>query len=355
MYVLRRPILALSANHAVRDALVAAPFTSSVVRRFIAGETADDAVRAVAELTAGGLLVTLDHLGEDTVDPAAADAVVDAYLELLRGLADAGLAAGAEVSVKLSAVGLALPAAVGSATELAVGSATGSAGPVAPGLPDQPTGRQRAAAGAARIADAAYAAGARMTLDMEDHAAVDDTLEILAGLRADHPDVGVAIQAMLRRTAADLVELTGPGSRVRLVKGAYDEPATEAYETPQEIDLAYVRDLRVLMAGRGYPMVGSHDPRLIAIAGRLAADHHRSRDSFEHQMLFGIRPDEQRRLVDGGYRVRVYVPYGVDWYGYFTRRLAERPANLAFFLRAMATRGRADRRMPHPLTTIRPA
>jgi proline dehydrogenase len=316
MYLLRRPILALSASDAVRDVLVAAPFTSSVVRRFIAGETGDDAVHAVGELTAAGLLVTLDHLGEDTVDPAAASATVEAYLTLLAQLTAAGLAAGAEVSVKLSAVGLALPAA-----------------------PGQPAGRDRAAAGARRIADAAYAAGARMTLDMEDHTTVDDTLEVLAGLRADHPDVGVAMQAMLRRTASDLAGLTGPGSRVRLVKGAYDEPAPDAYDTAEQVDLAYVRGLKVLMAGRGYPMVGSHDPRLIAIARRLAADQHRSRDSYEHQMLFGIRPDEQRRLVADGYRVRVYVPYGVDWYGYFTRRLAERPANLAFFLRAVATRG----------------
>ena len=316
MYVLRRPILALSASDTIRDALVAAPFTSSVVRRFIAGETTGDAVDAVRELTAAGMLVTLDHLGEDTVDPAAADAVVEAYLHLLSQLDDTGLAAGAEVSVKLSAVGLALPV-----------------------TPGQPTGRERARAGARRIAEAAYAVGARMTLDMEDHTTVDDTLEILAGLRDDLPDVGVAIQSMLRRTPSDLVELTGPGSRVRLVKGAYDEPVEDAYDSPEEVDLAYVRGLKVLMAGRGYPMVGSHDPRLIAIAGRIAADNRRHPDSYEHQMLFGIRPDEQRRLVESGRRVRVYVPYGVDWYGYFTRRLAERPANLAFFLRAMASRG----------------
>ena len=315
MYVLRRPILALSASDAIRDALVAAPFTSSVVRRFIAGETSGDAVSAVRELTAAGMLVTLDHLGEDTVDPAAADAVVDAYLHLLSQLDGARLAAGAEVSVKLSAVGLALPL-----------------------TPGQPTGRERASRGARRIAEAAYAVGARMTLDMEDHTTVDDTLEILAGLRADLPDVGVAIQAMLRRTPSDLAELTGPGSRVRLVKGAYDEPVEDAYDGPEEVDLAYVRGLKVLMAGRGYPMVGSHDPRLIAIAGRIASDNRRRPDSYEHQMLFGIRPDEQRRLVADGRRVRVYVPYGVDWYGYFTRRLAERPANLAFFLRAMASR-----------------
>jgi proline dehydrogenase len=316
MYVLRRPILALSANTAVRDALVAAPVTSSVVRRFVAGETADDAVRTVRELTGAGLAVSLDHLGEDTVDPAAAQAVVDAYVRILEQLEQVGLVAGAEVSVKLSAVGLTLPSVAG-----------------------QPTGRDRAAAGAATIAEAAYQRGARMTLDMEDHTTVEDTLEVLSDLRTDHPDIGVAIQAMLRRTPSDLAQLTGPGSRVRLVKGAYDEPASDAYAEPEEVDLAYVRALKVLMAGQGYPMVGTHDPRLIAIAGRLAVDNGRARDGYEHQMLYGIRPDEQRRLVGDGHRVRVYVPYGVDWYGYLTRRLAERPANMAFFLRAMASRG----------------
>ena len=316
-----------------------------MVRRFIAGETADDAVRTVRDLVADGMLVTLDHLGEDTVDPRAADAVVDAYLQILRLLAEDGLAEDAEVSVKLTAIGLSLPPEPGQPEPGQPQPGQSEPGQSEPGQrqpgppTEQPSGRERAAAGARRIAEAAYGVGARMTLDMEDHTTVDDTLEILAGLRADHPDVGVAIQAMLRRTLSDLAELTGPGSRVRLVKGAYDEPVEDAYPTAEEVDLAYVRGLKVLMAGDGYPMVGSHDPRLIAIAGRLAADNGRPRDGYEHQMLFGIRPEEQRRLVADGHRVRVYVPYGVDWYGYFTRRLAERPANMAFFLRAMATRG----------------
>ena len=242
MYLLRRPILALSASDTVRDALVAAPFTSAVVRRFIAGETADDAVRTVRDLVAEGMLVTLDHLGEDTVDPKAADAVVDAYLQILRLLAEDGLAEGAEVSVKLTAVGLSLPPEPGPSEPGPPESGQPEPRPSESRAPDsgqpepapparQPSGRERAAAGARRIAEAAYGVGARMTLDMEDHTTVDDTLEILAGLRTDHPDVGVAIQAMLLRTPSDLGELTGPGSRVRLVKGAYDEPETVAYPT----------------------------------------------------------------------------------------------------------------------------
>lgn len=318
MFLLRKPILAISNSTAVKELAVKLPLTRSVVQRFVAGETTADAVRAVAGLRADGHQVTLDHLGEYTTSAAQAQATVDAYLELIEALVTAGTVAGAEVSVKLSAVGQSLG---------------GLGGPVTP------QAHAIALANAGKIADAAYAAGARMNLDMEDHTTVDSTLEILRQLRVDHPDVAVAIQAMLRRTPKDLESLVGPGSRVRLVKGAYDEPETVAYRDPQEVNLAYVRGLRQLMAGAGYPMIGSHDPRMIAIGEKLAADNGRSADSYEHQFLFGIRTDEQRRLADAGKIVRVYVPYGTDWYGYFTRRLAERPANLMFFLRAMASRG----------------
>jgi proline dehydrogenase len=271
----------------------------------------------VTTLRAKGLQVTLDHLGEDTTDRATADATVAAYLEVIAALAAAGQVSGAEVSVKLSAVGQALTA-----------------------TPELPAGGNAyALAGARRIADAAYAAGARVNLDIEDHTTIDQTLEVLFELRNTHPDVGIAIQAMLLRTPKDLAELTGPGSRVRLVKGAYNEPASVAYTDPDEIDLAYVRAMKLLMNGRGYPMIGSHDPRMVAIAAKLAADAGRAPTQWEHQMLFGIRPDEQERLVKEGKTMRVYVPYGADWYGYFTRRLAERPANLLFFLRSMASRG----------------
>jgi proline dehydrogenase len=316
MYLLRKPILTVSASNDVRDLLTRLPMTRSVVTRFVAGTGTADAVAAVRALRTEGLQVSLDHLGEHTTERAQADATVTAYTDLLLALDSAGLAAGAEVSVKLSAVGAALPASA-----------------------DLPDGAEAyALAGAQAIVRAAYLVGARVTLDMEDHTTVDATLRTLAELRQDQPDVGVAIQAMLRRTEADLRELVGVGSRVRLVKGAYQEPAEVAHTEPAEVDLAYVRSLRTLMAGDGYPMVGSHDPRLIAIAQHLAADAGRGTADYEHQMLYGIRPDEQRRLAAAGRTVRVYVPYGSDWYGYFTRRLAERPANLLFFLRALATR-----------------
>jgi proline dehydrogenase len=312
VFLLRKPILALSDSRKIRELTTALPVTRSVVDRFVAGETTASAVAAVRQLRAAGLQVTLDHLGENTTDTAQADATIAAYLELIDALLIAGLADGAEMSVKLSAVGQALTST---------------------------DGHQYALAGARKIADAAYGAGARMTLDIEDHTTIDSTLEILHTLRHDHPDVGIAIQAMLLRTPKDLTTLTGPGSRVRLVKGAYDEPDNVAFVEPSQIDRAYVRALKVLMAGEGYPMVGSHDPRMIAIAAKLAADNGRGPDGYEHQMLFGIRPEEQNRLHAEGRSVRVYVPYGSDWYGYFTRRLAERPANLLFFLRSLLSRG----------------
>jgi proline dehydrogenase len=317
MFLLRKPILALSGNGAVRDAVTRTPITRSVVDRFIPGETSADAVRAVVQLRSAGMQVTLDHLGEDTTDRSTADATVQAYLELVQALTAAGRVAGAELSVKLSAVGQALLAS-----------------------PDLPAGGNAyALAGARKITDAAYAAGARVNLDIEDHTTIDQTLEVLFELRRTHPDVGIAIQAMLLRTPKDLAELTGPGSRVRLVKGAYNEPADVAYTDPAQIDLAYVRAMKFLMHGKGYPMIASHDPRMVAIADRLASDAGRTPDRWEHQMLYGIRPEEQRRLVAAGKTMRVYVPYGSDWYGYFTRRLAERPANLLFFLRSLATKG----------------
>src|SRR3569833_2842604 len=187
-------------------------------------------------------------------------------------------------------------------------------------------------------AGAAEAVGATVTLDMEDHTTTDSTLGILRELRGEYPWVGAVLQAYLRRTEQDCRELSGPGSRVRLCKGAYAEPESVAFAEKSEVDKSYVRCLRVLMAGQGYPMVASHDPRMIEIAAALAEENGRKDDDHEFQMLYGIRPEEQARIAAAGSRMRVYVPYGDEWYGYFMRRLAERPANLGFFLRGLATR-----------------
>jgi proline dehydrogenase len=173
---------------------------------------------------------------------------------------------------------------------------------------------------------------------MEDYPAVAPTLAALRTLREQVPTVGVAVQAALRRSEADCGELAEAGARVRLCKGAYEEPVGVGHVGRHEVDRSYVRCLRVLMAGSGYPMVATHDPRLIEIAGALAIRYQRPADAYEYQMLYGVRPAEQVRLARAGQRVRVYLPYGADWYPYLVRRLAERPANLTFFLRSLATR-----------------
>ncbi|MFC4050612.1 proline dehydrogenase family protein [Actinomadura syzygii] len=297
-------LLAAARSRRMRGLVTSVPLTRGVVDRFVAGEDLGGALHAVGELDAAGLRVTLDHLGEDTRDRAQATATRDAYLELFTAFADHGYANGADASVKLSALGQALPG------DLALDHAR-------------------------EICSAAGSVGMTVTLDMEDHTTVDSTLEILGKLRVDFPWVGVAIQSMLRRTEGDLKDLVGEGSRVRLVKGAYAEPASVAFQSKRDVDRAYVRALRTLMNGDGYPMVGSHDPRIIEIALSLAAG--RSPSTYEFQMLYGIRTAEQRRLSEG-HQMRVYVPYGADWYGYFMRRLAERPANLVFFLRSFTSR-----------------
>jgi proline dehydrogenase len=274
-----------------------------VVDRFVAGTDLDTALPVIAGL-AGDRLVTVDHLGENTTDRAGADTTVAAYRELLLRLAAEGLADRVEVSVKLSALGQALPG-----------------------------GDALALAGAQQICAAAAEAGTTVTVDMEDHTTTDATLATVAALRADFPWVAAVLQSQLRRTEGDCRALAGPGSRVRLCKGAYDEPESAAFTTRADVDSSYVRCLKILFAGRGTPLVATHDPRLVAIARHLGRDR-----EFELQMLYGVRPDAQVELAAVGERVRIYVPYGTQWYGYFMRRLAERPANVAFFLRALATR-----------------
>jgi len=176
--------------------------------------------------------------------------------------------------------------------------------------------------------------GLLVTLDSH----VDATLRLVRGLRGEFPDLGCVIQSQLRRSAADCAALAAPGSRVRLCKGAYNAPQEVAFTSRAEVDRSYARCLRVLMRGDGYPMLATHDPRLIEIAAAQARLTGRGQEDFEYQMLYGIRPAEQRRLATGGARMRVYLPYGSDWYGYLVRRLAERPANVAFFARSLATR-----------------
>ena len=307
MLMLRSVILAAARSPRVERLVDTAPISRDVVTRFVAGTGNDDALRATRQLVDDGLTVSLDHLGEDTVTAEQAEHTRDAYVSLLAALSEAELTPAAEVSLKLSALG-------------------------------QRFDEKLAYEYARSICAAATEAGTTVTLDMEDHTTTDSTLEILDKLRVDFPTTGAVLQAYLRRTEGDCRELAGTGSRVRLCKGAYKEPETVAFQSTLDVDKAYVRCMNILMSGEGYPMLATHDPRLVAIGEDRAKWFDRTPDSFEFQMLYGIRPSEQRRLTDAGYTVRVYTPYGKQWYGYLMRRLAERPANVLFFARALASR-----------------
>jgi len=309
MDLLRQPLLAAARSTRLRKVAERSRLTRPVVNRFVAGAEETDALRVTDELVTAGLQVTLDFLGEDTTSPEQARYTVAAYRSVLSALASRGLAKHAEVSVKLSAIGQALPG----------------------------DGEKIALDGAREICQQAATAGTTVTCDMEDHTTTDSTLGIVTELRADFPWVGAVLQAYLKRTESDCRALATAGSRIRLCKGAYAEPESVAF-SGSAVEDSYQRCLKVLFAGAGYPMVASHDPAMISAAQALVTEHQRSADSYEFQMLYGIRPDEQRAIVAGGHRMRVYVPYGEEWYGYFVRRLAERPANLTFFLRSLVSK-----------------
>ncbi|MFE4859508.1 proline dehydrogenase family protein [Streptomyces sp. NPDC056670] len=302
-------ILAASRSDKMRKLVSAAPVTKPVVNRFIPGESVDQVVRIVEEMVGKGLELTLDVVGEDITTPEQAAHARDAYLELIERLADLGHGTKAEMSVKLSMFGQALEG-----------------------------GHELALANVRPVVEAAAAIGTTVTLDAEDHTTLDSMFAIHEELRKDFPQTGCVIQAYLFRTEDDARRLAAAGSRVRIVKGAYKEPAEVAYLDKSEIDKAYVRILKILMEGEGYPMIGSHDPRLIAIGQELARRAGRKLDEYEFQMLYGIRSEEHLRLAAEGHRMRVYTAYGTDWYGYFMRRLAEKPANLLFFVRSMITK-----------------
>ncbi len=304
--MLRSLILAAAGSPSVRRLVATAPVSRYVVRRFVAGVSTEQAVAAATALVADGLAVTLDHLGEGVTDEAGAESTVQAYFELLARLTSEGFANRAELSVKLSAVGQQLDGAL-------------------------------ALRNASRICAAAERAGTSVTLDAEDHTFTDSTLRVHAELRRSWPTTGAVVQSCLHRTLDDCRILAAEGARVRLCKGAYAEPLELAFRTSQEVARNFVRCANVLLAGPGYPMFATHDPRLIGIMGERARWYGRCPGSYEYQMLFGVRPVEQRRLAAGGDTVRVYLPYGSDWYSYLIRRLAERPSNVVFFFRALVS------------------
>lgn len=314
---LRPAILAAARSSRVKRAVTGAPVTRKLVDRFVAGENRESALAAVREILDSGRSVSIDFLGEDTRDAAGAQATVDEYLALVADLGALPEAADGssgvrrlEVSMKLSALGQALAG----------------------------DGRTIATDNARTICAAAEAAGVWVTVDAEDHTTTDSTLAIVRELRNDYPWLGAVVQSYLRRTEDDCRALAGQGSRVRLCKGAYREPESVAFQDRAAVDASYQRCLGILMDGSGYPMVASHDPAVIDAVAPLVGRTGRAADAYEHQMLFGIRDVEQRRLANEDKQVRVYVPYGCQWYAYFMRRLAERPSNLRFFLRSVVTR-----------------
>ncbi|MDI6099892.1 proline dehydrogenase family protein [Actinoplanes sp. NEAU-A12] len=305
--MLRSLFLAAAGSARLGRLVESAPVSRGIVQRFVAGHSAEEAVRVSRELADDGLAVSLDHLGAETRTAEQATAVRDEYLAVLGRLRDAGLTPAVEVSVKLSALGQAI---------------------------DEKLAYEHAHA----ICAAAAEAGTTVTLDAEDHSTTDATLEAVVELRRDHPSTGAVLQAHLRRTEGDCRELATAGSRVRLCKGAYSEPESVAFQSALDVDKSFVRCLNILMSGEGYPMVATHDPRLISITEDRARWFDRSTGEYEFQLLYGVRPEEQARLAGGGHTVRIYLPYGDQWYGYLMRRLAASPAHAGFVARAVASR-----------------
>lgn len=308
--MIRTLLLTASRSAGMRKAIETVPATRRVAERFVSGETPDAALATCHALAMRGHTVTVDYLGEDITDPEQAHLTVDAYRQVVDSMVSTGLAQGNEISVKLSALGQSLSCA----------------------------GEEFAFERASEIVSHANAAGVLVTFDMEDHTTTDSTLRIVERLRKDTLSVGCVLQAALHRTLEDAERLASAGSRVRVTKGAYREPESVAHQHPRAISAAYLRVLRILMVGQAYVMVASHDPYIIRGALDMADAAGRPRSAFELQMLYGIRPDEQDRLRTEGYRTRIYVPYGGEWYPYFMRRLAERPANIRLFAKALTSK-----------------
>jgi proline dehydrogenase len=287
------------------------PVTRSMVARFVAGETLEEALVALARLHDAGLRTTVDILGEDVASVDEARAAADLYLATLDALTERGL--DRNVSVKLSQMGLGIDADV-------------------------------CRANVERILARAAESEAFVRIDMEDHATTDATLALWRELRpvnAGRGDSGVVIQAALRRSPADVEALIAESARIRLCKGAYVEPASVAFPDKSDVDDAYARLMERLLAAGTFPALATHDERLIRRAVDFVRANSIEPDRFEFQMLYGVRRDLQERLVRAGFGVRVYVPYGTQWYPYFMRRLAERPANVGFVLRSvLRERGR---------------
>lgn len=301
--MLKQVFLTLSKSQALHRFTMRNRTARRAARRFVAGERLDEAIGAVADLNRRGMVATLDYLGEHTTSVAEAEGSAAMYRETIAAIAAAGVRS--HVSLKLTQLGLDV----------------------------DPAGAERRVAA---IAASAAGAGTFVRIDMESSAYVERTLDLHARLHAaGHENVGVVIQSYLRRSDADLAHLVDRGVRVRLVKGAYAEPPEVAYPDKRDVDEAFRRQTEVLLLRGAYPAIATHDEAMIEHAKAFARRHAIEASRYEFQLLYGVRRDLQERLVRDGYTVRVYVPFGEHWYPYLMRRLAERPANVAFVVRAL--------------------
>jgi proline dehydrogenase len=305
--VIRQTLFRLSQQRQLRSIATTNPIAQSMARRFVAGETLREALEAVLRINAQGMTATLDHLGENvTAKHEAAAATADA-VESLRAIQEVG--ARCNASVKLTQLGLDVD------PEFAFENIS-------------------------RIVEAAAKYENFVRIDMESSEYVDRTLEIFSRLFPNYRNVGVVIQACLYRSTPDLEQVVKSGARVRLVKGAYLEPASEAFQRKEDVDANFVRLTETLLADGTYPAIATHDSNMIEAAKAYARSHDIPQSSFEFQMLYGIRRDLQAQLIQEGYNVRIYVPYGTHWYPYLMRRMAERPANVMFVLNSLAREAR---------------
>jgi len=277
-----------------------------LAKRFIAGETAAEAVNAVAALNAQGMSATLDFLGEDVISRTEAERTRDAYAELLAAIRARNVES--NVSVKLTAMGLLVD------EEFALGNLR------------------------AVLDAASHNRDPFVRVDMEGSAVTDATLRVFERAYAETQHVGPVLQAYLKRTPQDVERMIALGARVRLCKGAYSEPPSIAYKDMPTIRRQFLRSAEALLERGNYPGIATHDPRIIAAVQTFAHERNIGRARFEFQMLYGVRPELQRKLVADGYRLRIYVPYGTHWAGYFYRRITERPENALFALRSMLSR-----------------
>ena len=293
----------LSTKKRVTDAIARRGMRYGFAQRFIAGETLGEALAASAELARAGRRVSLNHLGENVRTAREAQRARDSYIQMVRELEAKNL--DGNVSIKLTQLGLDLD-------------------------------RSLCETLAADIAGAAAGLGRTIEADMEGAAYTDATLDIFEATRSRFSNVALAIQAYLYRSEKDLERLAPLRPKVRLVKGAYREPANLAFQKKSDVDANYRRLLDVLLDGRFFPAIATHDPAMLEYARQRLGERHLTPDRYEFQMIYGVRRDLQQQLCDQGHPLRIYVPFGTEWCPYFMRRLAERPANCWFVLRSLA-------------------